>query len=274
MKFTSPKLTGPEPAWAPFKGWSVVFDTDPDGDQHDDGGGRSGAVADGVELLHLPAELIAGHNLYSRLSAWSADLPGHLGQPAGYLPLPPSTYHVTVCDGLSDAQLQETSGNARQRIATMLNSLPGAVVDPASLVPHAADALAHLVERAAPPIDLSFEGIETRGHALVVVLEPCHASLPACAKIVEARSTLLSALGTDFGLDLITPWRPHVTLGYWTNRDIAELHQHLVESGSQAILDAAPDSPIRVGRASVHAFDDMATYWRPRKRPGSAQRWV
>jgi len=268
VRITTPKLTGPELAWAPFKGWSVLFDTDLGPHQRQQGGAEP---PEPLELLELPGKLIAGHDLYRTLSVWSFDLVRRQ-QPAGYLPLPPSSYHVTVCDGLSDAQLNEAQGPARQRIAQMLESLPGAVLDPVSLVPSAAAALAQLVESATSPIDLRFAGIESRGHALVVGLEPAQHSRSAYSMIVEARDALLSTLGAEFGIDLTSPWRPHVSVGYWANQEVADEHEELVAAGARTVIESAPNAGVRVGRASVHAFDDMETYWRAGTRSISVQR--
>lgn len=244
-----------------------MFDAPARRQQHGCAEALANAAASDIELLALPDDVIAEVDLYRSLAAWSQDLVSELGLPTAYLALPASTYHVTVCDGLSVAQIEGVDGSTREWIAQMLGSLPGSIVDSAALLPSGVPSVAHeqltdLLECAASPIDFTLARIETRRHAVVAALEPVDACLPSYSQIVEARDAFLSRLSDELGVNLITPWRPHVSLGYWVNTDAADEHEPDVAAGGEALMNAG-SCELRVLGSSVHAFDDMATYWRP-----------
>jgi hypothetical protein len=95
IPITNPKLLGLEPRWAPFRGFSLLFDP-----PADDTWLR--ALCAGVAELEDDA-LIAEHGL--RL-----------------LPLP--SYHVTVWDGVNDGKLAEVAPEWRAAWARFLQSIP------------------------------------------------------------------------------------------------------------------------------------------------------
>ena len=78
VPITNPKLCGLEPRWAPFRGFSLVFDP-PEGDVF------FRALRMGLAALENDA-LIA--DFYLRL-------------------LPPASFHVTAWDGVNDGKLAE-----------------------------------------------------------------------------------------------------------------------------------------------------------------------
>jgi hypothetical protein len=242
---TNRKLDESGAGWAPFRGWSVLFD--PPG------------AAPAPSLLSLDPAAVEAEPAYGVLAQIATDLVDLTVASASVelVVLPASTYHVTICDGLAEDRVAANDEASQQ----LLDELPASLADWATALDFAAPHLWRLLAAAQGAHVLDVDSIEVRGHAVVAALSAAR-DTPGESDdaLVDARDALLARLGEHHGADVGSPWRPHVTLAYLRRReDGALLASRLAHLGPQARDDVAP---LTFSSASLYAFTDMVTYWR------------
>lgn len=247
---TTDKVLDLAPTWAPFEGWSVLFDaspTEPTARRPPTPFDCSGPSPNHGLLLGL-----------AEVTASVAELPAAVDHLAA---LPPSTYHVTVCDGLSRGHVGEATEPIRTAVVDLLEALPERAVDHERLMLGSPAPLERLLTIAERSLHLVLTGLEVRGHAIVAALDPAPGHEQAFVALDAARSDVLVTLAERTGLDVVTPWRPHVTLAYLANRTrVDPLQDELAELSETVLAELGAQSFISEG-ASVYAFDDMVTFW-------------
>jgi hypothetical protein len=96
---------------------------------------------------------------------------------------------------------------------------------------------------------------------LAARLEPAGTvSRIALERVHRARTELADDLWTQLGLRT-QAWRPHVSLGYFPNRDAADAATAMLPRWNQA-LTAGRRSPIALDSAAVYGFTDMVSFLR------------
>jgi len=242
---TNRKLGASGAGWAPFSGWSVLFD--PPG------------AAPAPSLLSLGSAAFPAEPAYGALARIATDVVERIAAAASVelVALPASTYHVTICDGLAKDRVADEDETSR----LLLGQLPDSLADWPVALDHAAPELRRLLAAAYGVHVLGVDDIEVRRHAVVAALTaPPRGPGESDDALLDARDALLARLGEHHGADFATPWRPHVTLAYLRRRDDGELlSQRLAARGQHGYEDVAP---LTFSGASLYAFTDMVTYWR------------
>lgn len=236
IEITARKVLSLEPTWRGFCGSSVIF------------------RPFGIEIYERGA-----HS--ADVSGLSADLSvvNRWGEQFGFCPLPVETHHMTLVDLVHDGNV----GKIRTPPAP-------ADLDRALLTrtdPPYPGLLADLVRqsgiiRDGPGFTLHYDALEVRHSALVVALSPRDGSEAAerLERYVKGRRRLVSLLQTTFGIEM-QAFRPHVTLGYFANLDLAgEASGHLWNLRAQ-LSDGFTDRLCTFTSARVHLFTDMVTFW-------------
>ena len=230
IPITNPKLLGLEPRWAPFRGFSLLFDP-----PADDTWLR--ALCAGVAELADDA-LIVEHAL--RL-----------------LPLP--SYHVTVWDGVNDGKLAEVAPEWRAAWARFLQSIPTKSF-PEDLFREvrASDVLN------CPDLDLRLRcaRIENWSNvSLVAHLEPVDAAAAdRLARLQAARDALSAAFAARFGVRPHPDYVPHVTLGYFANAELAATSAPAVSRWDAALREKTANLVLPLRRVHLSAFTDMTSF--------------
>ena len=242
---TNRKLDESGAGWAPFRGWSVLFD--PPG------------AAPAPSLLSLDPAAVEAAPAYGVLARVATDLVERTAAsaPVELVALPASTYHVTICDGLAEDRVAADDEASRQ----LLGELPDSLADWPTALDFAAPHLWRLLAAAQGTHVLDVDAIEVRGHAVVAALSAA-SDTPGESDdvLVDARDALLVRLGEHHGANFGSPWQPHVTLAYLRRREDGPLlAPRLAHLGPQARNDVGP---LTFSGASLYAFTDMATYWR------------
>ena len=241
LAVTNPKLASLAPTWARYRGVSLLFDNP---------GTRPPPGV--VPLEAIPVERPEQQRLYDDLAAEVAD-DDVLRARHGLCPLPRHSYHVTVCDGPNER-------DGRRPIAALLAGLPDSLHDLAAdpdLFP-AADTVAEI---AVNPVTLVVSGVAVWGHVLAAQLAPAGAAdRAALARVATARDALVAALWARLRLR-VQQWRPHVSLGYFPNRDAAAAAAAALPA-RYASLPGRLTAPITFSSAALHGFTDMASFHR------------
>lgn len=224
----NPKVA-PDGSWAPFRGWSILFDQ-----------------VDGISLEGGAS--MTGDTISSEQGPLSVRLAAMLteAQPPVAV-LPPSTHHVTICDGVNPGVV------ARSGTGTRVDLVDGPMPD----VLHGP--IQDVIDAAADGLDFEVGRVELRNHALVLSLEPTPADRARAAELERRRDRLLTSLGGMLGLDLVSRWRPHITLAYRHPRtgtlDVQAVDRLLdVLRVEQAVVTATG--------AGFYRFDSMVSFRR------------
>jgi hypothetical protein len=250
MNVTNPKLTAVEPtAWAPFPGISLLYD---------DAGCSS---SQGLQSLERLAVVTARDDeLYRRLHDAVQEAGLRDGVELSLLPV--DSYHVTLCDAVNHGNRGQVRGPYRHLVDDTLGDLPDALLRANELMALMRDPeLPWSVQR--DPARFRVDGLEVRGHALVARLTPSNQrSIAAVSCHEAARELFANRLHTRLGID-VQPWRPHVTLGYLANDDLAaRLRDRFLDRWQSETLERTDGASARFVSASVYGFTDMASFWR------------
>ena len=230
IPITNPKLAGLEPRWAPFRGFSLVFDP-PEDDAF------LGALRAGLAELENDA-LIA--RFYLRL-------------------LPAASFHVTAWDGVNEAKLAEVAPEFRAAWERFLQA-GAAKPFPEDLFRdvQASELLT------CPDWDLRLRCARIENWSdvsLVAHLEPADAQTAASlAWLRAARDALSEAFGRRFGVRPHPDYEPHVTLGYFANGDLAARSAAAVARWDAALRSATAGHVLTLRRLHLSVFADMTSF--------------
>lgn len=221
----SRKVIDAAPTWAPFAGWSILL-------EH---------TAAGIGLAR-PSEI--EHSFALRLSKLASALAASAG--AAIAGLPAESYHITLCDGVNTGMRRNTSPNWSR------------LVEAGAALSALGDDIDALCATARQPALWRPAALEIRGSAVVVAVET-DADL---GEMREQRRRLLERLGSIVGAELVTPWHPHITLGYLLDDENIEQHRSSCVTAWATTLPQPNDHPatLLTDRAAIYEFSDMATF--------------
>ena len=210
---TNEKVAGFEPRWATFRGFSLLFDNP--GDSLTPEGNL---LKTNCRVREDP-ELSLYRALADSLEATGRDL---LANAYLFCPLPSASYHVTVWDGLNDGNVRRASPDLQEELAQFLSRLPDALLESHPVMePIRASSLAAGSDWT---ITFRFKDLVKWGNRVLVArLEPADPDAEAAfERIVEARQALSADFERRFGIPGPGGYAPHVSLGYFANREGAE----------------------------------------------------
>ena len=247
---TNPKVAGLDPVWRPYAGVSLLFDNP----------GRLPRARGGVRPL--TATRAGGAPLLEALVGVSALLGAdRLRDAYGVCPLPPPTYHVTICDGVNELQAPGVEPGVARAVSTLLRGLPESIAQlPDSLTFLGA---AEVLD-AARTNPVSFRAAEIVGWGSVLAVRLAPASSDdesALATIAEARDGLVAAIGAQLGIR-VQAWRPHVSLAYFADRTGAAAAEAEIPEWNRMVLESVGDATVRFSSASLYGFTDMVTFFK------------
>lgn len=250
-EITCPKIAGLEPSWTDYRGFSILFDnpgSEPDEDRIQ-------------ELGSIPVRRPEAQRVFDRLAAAVDDLdPTGLRDHLGFCPLPRATYHVTICDGITEHDLANCSHAPRPATRAFLRDLPNGLHHPPPAVRHYLDHDLTAVTRD-NPVTFRVTGLSIWGHVLVARLGPVGtADEQNIEEITRARDALATSVQARLGVDT-QPWQPHVSLGYFANQRNSERAGRHLRSWEQTVLGELGDH-ITFRQTALYGFTNMVTYFR------------
>ncbi len=257
ITITHDKILGFTPLWAPYNGFSLLFDN-PDG-------GFSGL--DDILYFGDPPMKLDNDLKDPRLALYQrfADALNSIDiEPLTntylFCPLPPSTYHVTVWDGLNDGNfnfgnfLNENSSeterwdNFRSNLHRSLSEIDFMNLEFGS----------PLVQNQWN-ITFEFDTLYKWGNsAIVACLKPYDSKSWHMLKEIENHR---EALYENFPKKITySKYVPHVTLGYFANKELAQLTTPLIADWVKIFEDATKGLSITYNSISRYYFIDMITF--------------
>lgn len=246
ISITEPKIAGLTPRWAPFPGFSLLFDPPGSALRHE------GAIESlACDVVGDPAL-----EFYRRMHRGLQSLdPDRLLQSYGLCPLPSASYHVTAYDVANVADLARCRVEARDGLRAMLDRLPAPEAFDEGLLVRA-----HEFARTEWNLTFGFGEFCHWGGVIAVRLRP--QSEEAFGRFVEARAALSQDYRANYGVGAGESYTPHVTLGYFMNPQGAELAVVHRSGWEEAVRSAVGEATITFRTASIYGFTDMATFFR------------
>jgi hypothetical protein len=252
LTITNRKVAGLGPDWAPFRGLSLLFDNP--GDSFN----RNGCRLDLTLNLADPT-LVFYRLLHESVVRLGKD---HLLHTYLFCCLPPASYHVTAWDGINDGNLDEVPQPHQATLQSLLAGLPDSLFQLTSLV-------GPLLPSARAPrageVRFRFQRLGNWSNTSVVAeLAPAdEESVAALQRLVGLRATWTESFQARFGISPSGPhFAPHVTLGYFGNRDLAAQMQPLQGEWSAILAETMRSCVLPLSEISLYGFTDMATFFK------------
>lgn len=246
------KIAGLVPEWAPFRGFSILFDNP----------GDSLRRAERYDLIANDVDHDAALGFYRTLRDALVSLDVRLlTHTYLFCPLPPASYHVTVWDGLNDGNAEEIAPAHREGVAQLLADLPAALRAPHPLIRAARESA--LAARRDWGLSFQFSHLSlVQQSVLVAELKPAAPGDAArMQELLQARADLSAQTQAAYGYSPYHRYWPHVSLGYFANREHGQLAMPCVAGWTAAFAQRLDDKRLSFEHASVYGFTDMATFF-------------
>ncbi|WP_332633787.1 hypothetical protein [Halalkalibacter flavus] len=250
---TNPKIAGFIPQWSQFKGFSILFDNP---------GDRLLPLDENRDLKLLSCDITSEElELYKRLYQTLTLFPE---MPSTYLfcPLPFHSYHVTLWDGINDANVQNVSRKYRFDAEDLLEDLPNSFLKEKKFFSIDEQPLAISMEE---PIEFQFDKLIKWGNAgLAANLKPANSQSQDILHMIEKeRKSLTEKYKEYFGLQTCRPsYGPHVSLGYFANKELAELSTSMIDYWNESFLSNTNGQTITFASNSLYGFNNMETFFK------------
>ncbi len=249
---TNEKVAGFEPRWAPFRGFTLLFDNP----------GANLKVSGGLSYVDCDVDRDPDLLLYKALR----DGIQQIGQDLltnTYLfcPLPPASYHVTVWDGVNDGNLAQVLTAHHETWKRFLQE-PWSVSGAFDLFREIT--VSDLISKPDWNIQLRFEALEKWSNVSIVArLAPANATPKnAVAGLTDARAGLTRVFESRFGVGPHLTYAPHVTLGYFANQNLADETNQYMEQWDAIFRELTNGLILVMHRVSLYGFTDMATFFK------------
>jgi hypothetical protein len=235
IEITQPKIASLAPEWRTFRGASILF------------GSLGPQVADSTGAT-------AGH-LFARLGNLVANLPADPWRTRyGFCPLPVDSYHMTLADLVHD-------GNVGKLTGPVAAAFDGAPLRPGREYPAELAAMVDqsgLLDAVAEPLAFTVDTLVIMNRsALALTLHPVDNVL--FRQLMLARERLALMLMQQLGI-ATQAYIPHVTLGYFANKDVAGDAVEDVEQLAGHFLREYDKSFYIFSTPQPYIFSDMACF--------------
>ena len=245
ITITNPKLESFTPQWARFHGFSLLFDN-PGASLRDDNSHTTLVTDPQIEFYAALKQTLQS-----------------IGEPMltnSYLfaPLPYPSYHVTVWDGINDSNLADVNPKHRHDATTLISGLPSSLASKNALTQFIA--ASSLLQNQAP-LTFSFDSLQMWGNkVLVATLCPTEESLAPFDTLKLQRANHSHSFAAEFGTAPLAEYRPHVSLGYFANKELAETAINPLTAWQAAFSKSMAQKTISFSSLSLYGFTNMATF--------------
>ena len=250
---TQPKVQGFWPRWAPFKGFSLLFDTP---------GKSLTPFRSGLVKLDCQTQTAPEQAFYRRLATGLAKVDLDL-LINNYLfcPLEPYSYHTTVWDGLNDSNSAWVAEDQIRPLHHLLGHFPRSFVTNTVFTE---DIIQSPLVTEIWTIQFRLDHIAKWGNVgLVAVLKTADAaSETRFQELRKARNQLYDIYEARFGLTMRWNFTPHVSLGYFANQEQAELASPKISQWHDTIQQEVGNTTITYHTISLYGFTDMITFFK------------
>lgn len=253
ITITQNKIAGFEPRWAPFSGFSLLFDNP----------GVSTTRSGNLLKIDCLSQAEGALELYFRIEQTLNELDRDLLlRTYLFCPLPPSSYHVTVWDGINVDNISSVRADIRTEWTAFLQGLPNSLGMPPKSMAVVAES--NLARNTFGSIGFRFEKLTIWGNQVLVArLRPAGQTSEVTLKgLVEARTKLCEDARKDLGVSPSRSYSPHVSLGYFANQEHGQLAHAKLENWTERFRNNLEKSVITYASLDTYAFTDMASFFK------------
>ena len=253
ISITNAKVAGFVPRWTAFRGFSLLWDNP---------GqclARSGQRLDLACDVDADTELSFYKTLRDSLNALDVNL---LTNAYLFCPLPPPSYHVTLWDGGNDGNTAKVLPAQHPLLQDFLTRLPNSILTPNPITD--VPAASPLVTRQDWNVRFRFNSLFKWGNSVLVAgLAPVDdAAANVIAGISDERRRLNAQYQQAYGIGSSDNYGPHVSLGYFANREHAQLATSCLPDWNRLFVERMHSQTLTFQHASVYGFTDMATFFK------------
>jgi len=235
MQITQKKIRSLDPEWSLFRGSTVLLE--PMGIEF----GASGAKEIFGDLYRLIDEAMPE-------DAWKEKF--------GFCRLPAETYHVTLADLVND-------GNVHRIPASIRSSFGLRNVELGREYPQELQNIvieSGLLNSPIAPVRWSVKGLEIINRSVMaLVVEPIECD--ALSDVLDARNGLKRLLKAKLNIDL-QDFKPHVSVGYFANKDTADLALEESDHLSHLSKKVFDNREWSFDSGHIYTFSSMSNYAR------------
>lgn len=251
ITITQDKILGFAPLWAPFNGFSLLFDNPDNGLsplQQNSECMKLESVSSHPSLKLYQAFVDARNRIDTRL----------LTNTYLFCPLPPSSFHVTVWDGLNVRHFPDGNPSGSETWEGFVKNLPNTFDKNSRFTEWTHES--PLVQRPDWNITFQFGSLYKWYSGMGILLEPADQE---SAQILKEIEKLREALYENFPVKIShSEYTPHVTLGYFANNESAQLATPLVSDWEKIFEETTRDLTITYRSMSLYGFTDMITFFK------------
>ena len=175
-----------------------------------------------------------------------------------FCPLPPSSYHVTVWDDLNVRNLINMNPSEQETWRDFVNKLPNSFCENSEFTGWTS--ASSLSQNLDWNITFQFDILYKWGSGMGVFLKPADQESAQILKEIENRR---EDFYENFPVKITHPkYTPHVTLGYFGNKESAQLATPLIADWEKIFEEAVKDQTITYHSISLYGFTDMITFFK------------
>jgi len=244
----------PVPSWESYAGFSYLFDNpNPQSNLQNN---------DGLLLLNNQVHLDDNITLYHSLSQCVQRIGGDdLINKYLFFPLPPSTYHLTIWDGVNIENKNDLSEEGQNLFSSFFKNPRSLNKLDNLLVTNTFNEILKLYEG----IELRFKNLRLGGSTVLLAeLEPVDIkSQEKLNLLIKERRRLDDEYHTKYNKPYNSIYIPHIALGYYSNIELCERSWKAQSFEWIDIFEKLMQgSKIEYKSISLYGFSDMLTYFK------------
>lgn len=250
--------------WAHWPGCSVLFDNP---------GASLLDIGDGLARMNSRTGVDPALGFYTSLEQTLAtlDLP-QMAEEFGFCPLPSYSYHVTVWDGINPGNIHTVSANHRPALQDFIAGMPGALHSQPPALDFLASAALVTPQGTFPDSalvtqdfgSLNFRFLELVNWSDTAILARVDGADAASAEQLTAitanRQALYARMSEILGTPAGSDYYPHVTLGYFANREQGALSRPFLAEWNARFAQRMAGLTLTFTSMSLYGFTDMISF--------------
>ena len=254
ITITHDKILSFTPRWAPYNGFSLLFDNPDRG---------FSPLQENNQLMKLDSA--SSHPTLELYQAFVDTLDlidmNLLTNTYLFCPLPPSTYHVTVWDGLNVGNLTDVNPSEQERWTDFVNKLPHTFHENSEFTGWASASL--LTQNRDWNITFRYDTLHKWSSGMGILLKPADQE---SAQILKEIENCREDFYENFPVNIAhSEYTPHVTLGYFANKESAQLTTPLIADWAKIFEEVVRDLTITYNTISLYGFTDMITFFKTKQ---------
>lgn len=256
LKITNRKVAAFDVRWAPFQGFSILFNNPGNNcfrQRHHD-------VFDLVNDVHHDSSLTFYKILRESIARLDVD---SLTNRFLFCPLPPTSYHVTLWGGLNCKNITGINPEHRSMVENWLFTLPDSFINTPKEIIELAE-MSSLCTKRDWNVNFRFNGLSVWSDSVLsATLRPDDNSISKFDELVEERRQLNEKYHDRFHVFTDSDsYKPHISLGYFANEESAQKTAEFLEQWNVSFVEALQDQILSFNNASIFGLTDMITFFK------------